>query len=245
MRSKTDISGMAKSIVVLIGGGHAAGKRTTVSNLEAEIATVCGNSVSVEHIDLATYEDKSATASVFSNVSSAISISTNHGGPGLKPSRFNFVRLHEDLRALQETPDPNQCRVILIHGLYALYDPTLRDLAHIKVFIESDPDTRLIRMVRLDVSDKQMPLQDVLHAYLHSYRAEMSNFIVPTKEFADVIMPRGAEPQSAQLILDGIAPYINGSGVSLDACVPEMRLRPIMIDLTGFERQSSKFYELG
>ncbi|EMG47819.1 Uridine kinase [Candida maltosa Xu316] len=127
--------------------------------------------------------------------SAAISINNNTDKfPRLKPSRFQFDALKAELLQNLETPVDQPQKILIVHGLYALYDKELRDMSHIKVFIDSDPDTRLIRWIRRDVLKNNIDtLEGVINAYLLGARSEMSDFIFPTKEFADVIMPRGAE----------------------------------------------------
>ena len=135
-----------------------------------------------------------------------------------------------------------------MHGLYALYDKEIRNIAHIKAFIDSDSDTRLIRWIRRDVLQNQTDsLEGVINAYLLGARSEMSDFIFPTKEFADVILPRGAEPNAVRLIIDGIMLYLNDKHLTNDTT----QFRRIFCVQTEwelpkerFDVQKNKFYEL-
>lgn len=236
---------MLQCIVILIGGGHASGKSSTVRMLQDELCTLYGGAISVKCLDLASYEDKSAVESIHAYVSSAISVGVKNSMAPLNPSRFDFESLSTDIHNLITLTLVNSKRVLLVHGLYALYHVQLRDFAHLKIFIDSDPDTRLVRVIRRDVISNCQPLQDVLHAYLQSTRSEHSNFIFPTKQFADVIMPRGAELQSARLILDGIKLLLDNPGPELIAkhWPPHAELHSCMLDTKGFDRQVNEYYE--
>lgn len=234
------------SIVILIGGGHAAGKRTTARLLHDEVASTLANcNLDIKVIDLKDYDDGenyicSLSKSAAITVGSAATVK-------LKPSRFNFDRLKQDIRNDLVTTAGEPQKVIIVHGLYALYDKELRNLSQIKVFIISDPDTRLIRWIRRDVLDesKNISLEQVINSYLQGAREEMSNFIFPTKEFADVIMPRGAEMNAVRLILDGILPFLASGYEGPDKIVSSSNLRPSNDFLKEkFDDQKGKFYEL-
>ena len=68
----------------------------------------------------------------------------------------------------------------------------------------------------------------------------MSDFIFPTKEFADVILPRGAEPNAVRLIIDGIMLYLNDKHLTNDTTqFPENILRPN--EIGNFKRNDLMF----
>ncbi|KAF6063185.1 Phosphoribulokinase / Uridine kinase family protein [Candida albicans] len=191
-----------RSIIVLLGGGHASGKKTTALSLKEELSAIVPEChVDVQIIDMNDYtvDGKSSidSSQFVSNKSAAISINKTH----------------------------------------------------IKAFIDSDSDTRLIRWIRRDVLQNQTDsLEGVINAYLLGARSEMSDFIFPTKEFADVILPRGAEPNAVRLIIDGIMLYLNDKHLTNDTTqFPENILRPNEIgnfQKERFDVQKNKFYEL-
>lgn len=200
-----------KSVIVLLGGGHAAGKHTAAKALKHEISALIPSSkLQVEMIDMNKFNSECNSTIDSSQYNKdkvdAITVRTEEiPYPRLKPSRFSFDELKQELNKSLISPTDAPQKILIVHGLYALYDKEIRDMAHIKVFIDSDPDTRLIRWIRRDVLNKKSEtLQSVINAYLLGARAEMSDFIFPTKEFADVIMPRGAEANAVRLVIDGI-----------------------------------------
>lgn len=72
-----------------------------------------------------------------------------------KPTRFNFAKLKDHIKnySLINKPDSvlfngmniTPPTVLCVHGLYALYDPEIRDLATMKIFVDLDGDVRLGR----------------------------------------------------------------------------------------------------
>eukprot|EP00051_Salpingoeca_urceolata_P012851 m.160116 g.160116 ORF g.160116 m.160116 type:complete len:245 (-) comp17620_c0_seq2:1959-2693(-) len=100
--------------------------------------------------------------------------------------------------------------VILLDGIFALFHRELRALADLMIFVELDSDTRLARRVTRDMS-RGRPLEDILMTYTNDVKPSFDEFIMPTKRFADVIIPRGSTNKVAismllqhiQAILDG------------------------------------------
>lgn len=234
------------SVLVLIGGGHAAGKKTTALAIEKGICQLAEHVPSIEVVDMSTYMDPSTITTLEDSKNSAITVGTKKL-LALKPSRFDFQRLKSDLSAslaAVSSLDHVQ-KLIIVHGLYALYDKELRDMSQIKVFIGGDNDTRLIRWIRRDVlGTKTVSLEKVVNSYLHGAKQEMSDYIFPTKEQADVIMPRGAELNAISLIIDGILPYLKQERMSEPSSSNVLRPHDKSFHTERFDNQKGKYYEL-
>ncbi|CAN3366043.1 putative uridine kinase Das2p [Diutina catenulata] len=182
-------------VVVLIGGGHGSGKATTAKKLYTQLIKIT-DQVTVMDMDQFQTSDPEFAYSAESD--RVISAHKDNANPPLKPSRYDFAQLSEEI-ARADGPDA----VVVVHGLYALYDKQVRQMAHLKVFISGDPDTRLIRWLRRDVLDGNKPLASVLNYYVEGAKQEMNDFVIPTKELADIVIP-GAEDMSVSLIVDGV-----------------------------------------
>jgi uridine kinase len=98
--------------------------------------------------------------------------------------------------------------VVLFEGILAFYFPPIRDLFHMKLFVDTDPDTRLSRRVMRDVQERGRDLDTVLNQYMRFVKPAFEEFCLPTKKFADVIIPRGADNIVAtELIVQNIRDY--------------------------------------
>ena len=82
-------------------------------------------------------------------------------------------------------------QVVVIDGILLFSDPRVRDLCDVKVFVDADPDVRLIRRIRRDMSKRGRPLAEILDQYLTTVQPMHLQFVEPTKRYADVIVPRG------------------------------------------------------
>ena len=56
--------------------------------------------------------------------------------------------------------------VIVIDGILLFVDPRVRDLCNVKVFVDADPDIRLIRRIRRDMTKRGRTLPEILDQYL-------------------------------------------------------------------------------
>ncbi|XP_059218327.1 uridine-cytidine kinase isoform X2 [Stomoxys calcitrans] len=83
--------------------------------------------------------------------------------------------------------------VVLFEGILVFYFPKIRDLFHMKLFVDTDSDTRLARRVPRDINERGRDLDTVLTQYMTYVKPAFEEFCSPTKKFADVIIPRGAD----------------------------------------------------
>lgn len=81
--------------------------------------------------------------------------------------------------------------VIVIDGILLLADERLRSICDVKVFVDADPDIRLIRRIRRDMEVRGRSLDSVLDQYLSTVQPMHLQFVEPSKRYADVIVPRG------------------------------------------------------
>lgn len=83
--------------------------------------------------------------------------------------------------------------VVLFEGILVFYYPAIRDKFDMKLFVDTDADTRLSRRVLRDIEERGRDLEHVLHQYTTLVKPAFEEFCLPTKKFADVIIPRGAD----------------------------------------------------
>ncbi|MCL6262013.1 uridine kinase [Craterilacuibacter sp. RT1T] len=90
--------------------------------------------------------------------------------------------------------------VIVIEGIFALYDQALRDLMSLKIFVDTDGDVRFIRRLERDIAERGRTMASVIEQYLGTVRPMHNQFVEPTKRFADVILPHGVNDPAVDLI---------------------------------------------
>ena len=97
--------------------------------------------------------------------------------------------------------------VIIIEGIMTLLNKRLRDIMDLKVFVDADPDERLIRNIQRDTIDRGRTVSMVVERYLEVLKPMHEQFIEPTKRYADLIIPQGGENEKGINIL---CSYIEG-----------------------------------
>lgn len=95
-------------------------------------------------------------------------------------------------------------KVIVVEGLFALYDKTLRDMMSMKIYVDTDPDVRFIRRLTRDINERGRTMESVIEQYKSTVRPMHNQFIEPTKRFSDVILPHGANEPAVDLITSKI-----------------------------------------
>ncbi|EHA8587523.1 uridine kinase-like protein 3 [Cocos nucifera] len=87
----------------------------------------------------------------------------------------------------------NPSDVIILEGILIFHDPRVRELMNIKIFVDTDADIRLARRIRRDTVDKSRDIRTVLDQYSKFVKPAFEDFILPTKKYADIIIPRGGD----------------------------------------------------
>jgi uridine kinase len=83
--------------------------------------------------------------------------------------------------------------VVLLEGILILAEEPLRRLMDIKLFIDTDADVRILRRLRRDLKERGRTFDSVERQYLEAVRPMHLEFVEPSKRYADLIIPEGAE----------------------------------------------------
>ena len=94
---------------------------------------------------------------------------------------------------LAETIHVEPREVIIVEGIMTLYDKQLRDLMDLKIFVDAEPDERLLRVIERDIAERGHPLEMLIGKYRNVLKPMHDEFIEPTKQYADIIIPNGGE----------------------------------------------------
>jgi len=93
----------------------------------------------------------------------------------------------------------------------AFYDKRMRDLMDLKLFIDLDDDIRLSRRIYRDIISRGREMETVLERYHKFVKTAYNNFIRPTKEYADIIIPRGGSNTIAIDLINYHLKYLVGN----------------------------------
>ncbi len=100
---------------------------------------------------------------------------------------YNFVTHSRH----KETKTVGPHSMIVLDGILILNNVELRDLMDIKVYVDTDPDIRVLRRLKRDILERGRSMESVIEQYEQSVRPMHLQFVEPSKRYADIIVPEG------------------------------------------------------
>ena len=188
-------------LIIGIAGGSGSGKTTVVNKI---VEALPKNSVAVIPQDAYYYDNGhlSQEEKLQINFDHPNSIEWNllnnhldklRKGESISMPIYNYVTC---ARA-EETISVEPKKVIIVEGILILNNPELRKRLNIKLFVSTENDDRLIRIIRRDSIERGRSYNDVLEHYETYVKPMHQQFIEPSKRHADVIIPEGGKNQVA------------------------------------------------
>ena len=193
---------MNKTTIIGIAGGSASGKSTISKRLQEEFQDV--NSVTIIRQD-DYYKDQS-------HLTMEERVKTNYDHPfacdndlflshlkdlcdGKTVNKPIYDFVHHTRSTETEIIHPSD--VIVIEGLFILEDEAIRNVCDIRVFVDTDADTRFIRRLIRDVKKRGRTLESVIEQYTTTVKVMHNTFVEPSKKYADIIILEGGHNQVA------------------------------------------------
>jgi len=93
---------------------------------------------------------------------------------------------HSRIHNNNKIVDPR--KIILVEGILIFAETELVNLFDVKVFVDEDPDIRLMRRITRDVSERGRSVESVMEQYKSSVRPMHQIFVEPSKQFADIVV---------------------------------------------------------
>ena len=118
-------------------------------------------------------------------------------GHAIKQPTYSYLECNRKKETIHVEPK----KVVIIEGILALCKKELRDLMDLKIFVDADPDERLIRVIERDVLERGRTAEMVMDRYRKVLKPMHLEFIEPTKQYADLIIPQGGNNEKAIQIM--------------------------------------------
>lgn len=125
-------------------------------------------------------------------------------GKAIEMPLYDFTVHRRSDKTITVQPAP----IIVVEGLFALFDPALRKMMSLKVFVDTAADVRFIRRLQRDMAERGRSAESVIHQYLETVRPMHKQFIEPTKRNAHVILPHGANGPAVDMITTKAVSFI-------------------------------------
>lgn len=194
--------------IIGVAGGSGSGKTTVVNHIIERVGAE--NLVLIQHDsyyrDLLHLDFEERSKQNFDHPSSLESELMVRHIQALKQAysvEMPIYDFKEHVR-LEETKTILPRPVILVDGILIFFEKELRDLMHLKLFVDTDADVRLLRRLRRDILERKRTVENVLDQYERHVRLMHLEFVEPTKRYADIIIPHGGENQAALDMLNAL-----------------------------------------
>ena len=175
--------------IIGIAGGTGSGKSTVVKKTEMTQEVRCA--INFDHPDAFDWK------LLIKQVNSL------RDGIAIEQPTYSYILNNRLPETIKVEPKP----VIIIEGIMTLLNKKLREMMDLKIFVDADPDERLIRNIQRDTIDRGRTVSMVVDRYLEVLKPMHEQFIEPTKRYADLIIPQGGENEKGIGIL---CRYIEG-----------------------------------
>lgn len=199
-------------LVIGIAGGTGSGKTTVVNNILQQLNAEGVNVLSQDNY----YHDNHHLS-----LQEREALNYDH------PKSIDFELLTKHVKALKKGENIEQPlysfvthsrtgdfvkvepkNVLIVEGILVLTNPELLKEFDLKVFVHADSDERLIRRIRRDTQERGRDLHEVLHRYQTTLKPMHQEFIEPSKNEADLIVPNMRKNSVA---IDFLSTVINNS----------------------------------
>lgn len=198
-----------KSIVIAIAGASASGKSLIASTIYKELkAEFGGEDIGIISEDSYYRDQKHLTMEE--------RIKTNYD----HPKSMDHALLVEHLQALKnneniEIPEYSYVehtrlptvthfkpkKIIIVEGILLLTDEKIRNEIDMSIFVDAPLDICFIRRLKRDMEERGRSMDSVITQYRKTVRPMFLQFIQPSKQYADIIVPRGGKNRVAINIL--------------------------------------------
>ena len=101
---------------------------------------------------------------------------------------------------------------VVVEGILVLADAELRDRFDVRVYIDTEPDIRLIRRLQRDIVERGRTVESVIEQYKRTVRPMHYQFVEPSKRYADIIIPEGINTGAIGTVASMIKHFLDQRG---------------------------------
>lgn len=182
-------------IIIGIAGGTGSGKTTVVKNIidslpKKDVTLLSQDSYYKDSSNIPVEERQNINfdhPNAFDWDLLSKHISMLKAGKSIEQPIYSYLTCTRQKETIHIEPK----EVIIIEGILSLSDPKLRSLMGLKIFVDADPDERLIRVIQRDVVERGRTAEAVMERYIKVLKPMHLEFIEPCKRYADLIIPQG------------------------------------------------------
>ena len=180
-------------LIIGIAGGTGCGKTTVVNQIIDELPNEKVGVISQDsyYNDLSHLSLEERRKTNFDHPNSIdFELLEKHlkalrNGESIEQPVYSFLECNRTEKTILTHPT----KVMIVEGILIMTNPAIRQMFDIKIFVHADTDERHIRRLKRDVNERGWNLNETLEKYQTVIKPMHEQFIEPTKEYADIIIP--------------------------------------------------------
>ncbi|MCD8914977.1 MULTISPECIES: uridine kinase [Staphylococcus] len=192
---------MKATTIIGIAGGSGSGKTSVTNeilhNLEGHSVALIAQDYYYKDQSHLTFEERLKTnydhPFAFDNDLLIQNLIDLRNGIPVEVPTYDYVNHTRSAETIAFQPKD----VIIVEGIFALENKTLRDLMDVKIYVDTDADLRILRRLMRDTKERGRSMESVIEQYMTVVRPMHNQFIEPTKKYADIIIPEGGSNKVA------------------------------------------------
>ncbi|WP_301097956.1 uridine kinase [Otariodibacter sp.] len=196
-------------IVIAIAGASASGKSLIASTIykelkeelgKDEIGIISEDSYYRDQSHLAMEERVKTNYDHPSSMDHALLVShlkTLKKGEPVNIPEYDYTQHNRKQSVIHFSPR----RVIILEGILLLTDENIRNEIDVSIFVDAPLDICFIRRLNRDMQERGRTLESVVTQYSKTVRPMFLQFVEPSKQYADIIVPKGGKNRIAINIL--------------------------------------------
>lgn len=114
-------------------------------------------------------------------------------GFGIEHPVYNFRIHNREKKRVWVDPAP----LVIVEGILLFAMTEIRDLFDVKIFVDASDDIRLLRRMERDMQERGRDFLGIRDQYLSTVKPMHDAFVDPSKQYADLIVPKGGHNQIA------------------------------------------------
>ncbi|KAJ6262011.1 Phosphoribulokinase [Drechslerella dactyloides] len=110
-----------------------------------------------------------------------------------KKAEIPVYSFEKHQRERDKTTTIYSCHVLILEGIFALYDPRVLELLDMKIFVDTDSDICLARRLARDVKSRGRDVRGALQQWHRFVKPNFELYVRPQMKNADIAIPRGID----------------------------------------------------